>query len=123
MVGQFFSSEIGAIVFIFLFSDRSINFTCNNDPGICHSFGSFICYFDSTKFTQKSDFNFNNEKVDDDRKIDYLYDVMTSYRYAKEIRINNASKFIRSKFKTLFQVQLESLRLLMKKNYLLIWLL
>ena len=67
-------------------------------------------------YIQKNDFNFDNEKVDDDRKLDYLYDVMTSYKYAKEIRINNASQFIRNKFQVIFHIQLKNLKKLITKK-------
>ncbi len=56
-----------------------------------------------TIYKQKSDFDFNNEQVDDDRKLDYLYNVMTTYEYAKEIRINNAKTFIKSKYASIFK--------------------
>ena len=69
-------------------------------------------------YIQKSDFVFNNEKVDDDRKLDYLYDVMTSYKYAKEIRVNNAGKFIRDKFQEVFYTQLKNFKRLMRKKLL-----
>ena len=38
-----------------------------------------------TIYTQKCDFNFNNSKVEDDRKLDYLYSVMTDYQICKRI--------------------------------------
>lgn len=56
-----------------------------------------------TIYKPKSDFDFNNEQVDDDRKLDYLYNVMTTYEYAKEIRINNAKIFIKSKYASIFK--------------------
>lgn len=67
-------------------------------------------------YIQKNDFEFNNEKVEDDRKLDYLYEVMTSYKYAKEIRINNVSDFIRNKFQAIFHVQVINLKRLMNKK-------
>ncbi len=67
-------------------------------------------------YIQKNDFEFNNEKIEDDRKLDYLYEVMTSYKYAKEIRINNASDFIRNKYQAIFHVQVKNLKRLMNKK-------
>jgi hypothetical protein len=52
--------------------------------------------------TQKNDFDFQNEKVEDDRKIDYLYKVMTGYNFAKEVRINNAENYIADKYAGIF---------------------
>ncbi|MDR0286165.1 MAG: ABC transporter ATP-binding protein/permease [Clostridiales bacterium] len=67
-------------------------------------------------YIQRKDFEFNNEKVEDDRKLDYLYEVMTSYKFAKEIRINNASNFIQNKFQTIFHIQVNNLKKLMNKK-------
>ena len=67
-------------------------------------------------FTQKCDFNFNNEKVEEDRKLDYLYGVMTGYKYAKEIRINNANTYIKSKYNLIFQKHIHKLKVLLRKK-------
>ena len=65
--------------------------------------------------TQKNDFDFQNEKVDDDRKIDYLYDVMTGYRFAKEVRINNAENYVADKYSGILQRQINKLKALYNK--------
>jgi ABC-type multidrug transport system fused ATPase/permease subunit len=66
--------------------------------------------------TQKNDFDFQNEKVEDDRKIDYLYKVMTGYDYAKEIRINNAENYVADKYAGILRTQINKLKELYKKS-------
>lgn len=69
-----------------------------------------------TIYTQKCDFNFNNSKVEDDRKLDYLYSVMTDYQYAKELRINNAAQFIKNKYIFETKIQIRKLKKLLNKK-------
>ena len=69
-----------------------------------------------TMYKQKCDFVFSNEKVVDDRKLDYLYNVMTTYKYAKEIRINNAKPFIRNKYSMILKNQIGKLKKLLRKK-------
>ena len=69
-----------------------------------------------TIYIQNCDYDFNNKKVDDDRKLDYLYDIMTDYKYAKEIRINNAKEFINNKFISVLKDQTKKLKQLMRKK-------
>ena len=69
-----------------------------------------------TLLTQKCDFDFNNSKVETDRQLDYLYTVMTEYKYAKEIRINNANQFIQNKYIKVFSNQLKNLKKLYQKK-------
>jgi len=69
-----------------------------------------------TIYTQKCDFDFNNDKVEDDRKLTYLYEVMTKYKFAKEIRINNAGAYIENKYKATFMTQIQKLKQLLKKK-------
>ncbi len=65
---------------------------------------------------QKMDFELKNATVEENRKLDYLYTVMTDYKYAKEIRINNASDFIDQKYKTVLETQLEKFRVFIQKS-------
>ncbi len=65
---------------------------------------------------QKMDFELKNATVEENRKLDYLYTVMTDYKYAKEIRINNASDFVDQKYKTVLGVQLEKIRVFIQKS-------
>ncbi len=69
-----------------------------------------------TIYMQKCDYDFNNEKTEDERKLKYLYDVMTGYKYAKEIRINNANEYIKGKYDAVFQMQMQKLKQLLRKK-------
>lgn len=66
--------------------------------------------------TRKYDYDLSNNKVEDDRKLDYLYDVMTGYKYAKEIRVNNAKKYIGEKFDNIFSKQVKQIKIVFKKS-------
>ncbi|MCL2159326.1 MAG: ABC transporter ATP-binding protein/permease [Oscillospiraceae bacterium] len=66
--------------------------------------------------TQKNDFEFQNDKVEEDRKIGYLYDVMTGYKFAKEIRINNAENYVANKYFGILQTQINKLKALYTKS-------
>jgi len=66
--------------------------------------------------TRKFDFDFQNEKIEEDRKLDYLYKVMTEYEYAKEVRINNARDFVSKKYTQILLTQITKLKLLYKKS-------
>lgn len=67
-------------------------------------------------FMDKKEFHYNQEKVEDDRKLDYLYDVMTNYKYAKEIRMNKAVQLIESKYDTVLKKQLQTLKMLIREK-------
>src|SRR5690554_785604 len=47
---------------------------------------------------RKKEFAFNNDRVEDEQRIEYIFDVMTGYRFAKEIRINNARGLLKEKY-------------------------
>lgn len=66
--------------------------------------------------SQKQEFDFDNGKVEDDRRLEYLYSVMTEYKYAKEIRINNAKRFIREKYVAIFGRQISMLKSLYRRK-------
>ena len=66
--------------------------------------------------SQKQEFDFDNGKVEDDRRLEYLYSVMTEYKYAKEIRINNANRFIREKYIAIFGRQIGMLKSLYRRK-------
>ena len=44
--------------------------------------------------TKEKEYDFRNSRQDDDRRIDYLYKVMTEYRFGKEVRVNKANTFV-----------------------------
>jgi len=66
--------------------------------------------------TKKNNFEFQNEKVEEDRKLDYLYRVMTEYEYAKEVRINNAEAYVNHKYVNIFTKQIGKLKTLFRKS-------
>lgn len=66
--------------------------------------------------TQKIEFAYNNAKVKEDRKLDYLYQVMSGYRYAKEVRVNCAGAFISQQYKNVLDAELGRLRKHVNKN-------
>lgn len=67
--------------------------------------------------TQKQEFDFDNGKVEDDRKLEYLYSVMTEYKFAKEIRINNANQFIQEKYSSIFAAQVAKMTALYRRKF------
>ncbi len=62
------------------------------------------------------EYEYNIGKTDDDRKMDYLYMIMTDYKYAKEIRVNNAKSYIETKYKRILNRQLQSIKKLMNQK-------
>lgn len=65
---------------------------------------------------QKYEFDLQQAKVTDDRKLEYLYRTMTEYKYAKEIRVNQAGKFILIKYAKILNNQLDKLRIYYRKT-------
>lgn len=63
---------------------------------------------------RKIDFEFENERTEDLRKLDYLYSLMTRYEYAKEVRINNLKPLIVNKNTEIITTQLKKLKTFMK---------
>lgn len=71
---------------------------------------------------QKYEYKFKQEKVEDDRKLKYIYDVMTKYVYAKEIRINNAQYYFTNKYTEVFLRQVHKIKqLVSQKNCILLF--
>jgi ABC-type multidrug transport system fused ATPase/permease subunit len=66
--------------------------------------------------TRKNEFDFQNDKVEEDRKLNYLYKVMTEYSFAKEVRINNAENFVTAKYAGILQTQIQKLKVLYNKS-------
>lgn len=67
--------------------------------------------------SRKMDFDFKNERVEEDRKIDYIYIVMTDYKFAKEVRMNNAGNFIKNKYNVIIEKQKEKLKKILWKIF------
>ncbi len=61
---------------------------------------------------------FEDEKIKEDRKLDYLYKIMTQYRFAKEVRVNRAEGFTSKKYDTILLVQVAKLKNLFQKRLL-----
>ena len=59
---------------------------------------------------QKLDFEFQNARVPEDRKLDYLYKTMSDYTYAKEVRINQADRFVQGKYQNILIQQIQKLK-------------
>lgn len=66
---------------------------------------------------RRMDFEFENERTEDLRKLNYLYSLMTEYEYAKEIRINNLKSLIIHKNNKINVVQLEKLKAFIKQKF------
>lgn len=56
--------------------------------------------------SRETQYEFNNSRIKSDRIIDYLYKVMSEYRFAKEVRMNGADRFMNIKFKTIVKEHL-----------------
>lgn len=65
---------------------------------------------------RKLDFEFENERTEDSRKLDYLYNLMTRYEYAKEVRINNLKPLIIQKNAGIVATQLVKLKEFMRSK-------
>ena len=65
---------------------------------------------------QRLDFDFSNAQTPDNRKLEYLFRVMSDYKYAKDIRLGQASEFLSRKYHTVLERQIESLRVLSQKK-------
>lgn len=63
---------------------------------------------------RKLDFEFENKRTEDSRKLDYLYNLMTRYEYAKEVRINNLKPLIIHKNAGIIATQLVKLKEFMR---------
>jgi ABC-type multidrug transport system fused ATPase/permease subunit len=73
----------------------------------------------STFKNRNIEFEFKNARIESDRKIEYLYKVMSEYRYAKDVRINDSASFISDKFKNVVTEHLRRLKdyYLKQKNF------
>lgn len=61
------------------------------------------------------EFAFSNRRIEEDRQLDYLYRILTDYRYAKEIRLSNGSHFISNKYQKIIDSQTKKLKAFMNK--------
>lgn len=107
--GNFFNYLVQFAGILFIFSALSPWFVL-----IILAISAFLIRM--SLLSQKQEFDFNNSKVEDDRRLEYLYSVMTEYKYAKEIRINNANRFIKEKYVSVFGGQIGRLKALYQKK-------
>ncbi len=75
-----------------------------------------------TIYTQRCDYKFKLDCADDERRLQYLYEIMTKYKFAKEIRINNAADYISGKYKTVSSEHMSKFRRLLRKKLGVNWL-
>lgn len=66
---------------------------------------------------RKMDFDLENAQTEDKRKQQYVYNLMTRYEYAKEIRINDLKMFALEKYKNIFSVQFQRMKVFLKKKF------
>jgi len=107
--GRAFDSLLQFLGVVFVFSVLTPSFVL-----VILAVSALLIWMNLT--SQKYDFYFSQQRVEEDRKLDYLYTVMTSYKYAKEIRINCADQFIKGKFSATFNGQLKRLRALYRQK-------
>ena len=69
-----------------------------------------------TIYTQRCDHKFKLDCADTERRLQYLYEIMTKYKFAKEIRINNAADYISRKYKTVSSEHMGKFRRLLRKK-------
>ncbi len=65
---------------------------------------------------RRMDVEFEHERTENNRKLDYLYSLMTRYEYAKEVRINDLNRFIIRKNFSIVRSQLKKLKEYMKRK-------
>lgn len=65
---------------------------------------------------RKAEFDYENLQIENTRKQDYLYDLMTRYEYAKEVRVNSLSGMIFSKFSQNLSTRMQTLLAYMKRR-------
>lgn len=75
-----------------------------------------------TVYTQRCDYQFRIDCADDERRLKYFYEIMTKYRFAKEIRINNAAGYISGRYRATFSEHMRKFRLLLRKKLGVNWL-
>ena len=75
-----------------------------------------------TIYTQRCDHKFKLDCADTERRLQYLYEIMTKYKFAKEIRINNAAGYISEKYKMASSEHMGKFRRLLRKKLGVNWL-
>ncbi|MBQ8798003.1 MAG: ABC transporter ATP-binding protein [Lachnospiraceae bacterium] len=75
-----------------------------------------VCVIKTKVWTEKKETEYQQEKTEADRKMDYLYTAMTDYKYAKEIRINNVARILGDKYDEIGALQLRKLKQLIARK-------
>ena len=70
-----------------------------------------------TQRTKELEHDFRVGSVDGERKLDHLYEIMTKYRFAKEIRVNDAAGLITQKYCSISDEFLDKYRTLRRKKF------
>lgn len=72
---------------------------------------SILLIFKGRKIT----YDHENEKIEENRRLEYLYSLMTKYEYAKEIRINNLKNIVLRKNNAVLNRKMQKIRNYVKK--------
>lgn len=75
-----------------------------------------VCVIKTKVWTEKKETEYQQEKTETNRKMDYLYTTMTDYKYAKEIRINNVAPLLGQKYDEIGTLQLRKLKQLIARK-------
>ena len=75
-----------------------------------------------TIYTQRCDYKFKLKCTYDERRLQYLYEIMTKYKFAKEIRINNAAGYVSGKYHAIFSEHMKKFSSLLRKKLGVNWL-
>lgn len=65
---------------------------------------------------QNKDFEYQNARAAEDRKLNYLYQTMTDYKFAKEVRIAQAGELISKKYSNILRYQFQKLASFVQLN-------
>jgi ABC-type multidrug transport system fused ATPase/permease subunit len=71
-----------------------------------------------TFMRQKNEFQLRDSQVTDNRKLEYLFQVMSDYSYAKEVRLNQAGQYIENKYTGILTHQIQKVKHFFKKALL-----
>ncbi len=108
-IGEFFGYIVKFVGIFYIFSVLSPFFIIII---AVTSFLSVVLTFKGRKIT----FDHENEKIEENRRLEYLYSLMTKYDYAKEIRINNLKSIVVKKNIIVLTRKMKKIRAYIKKS-------
>ncbi len=111
-VGEFFNCIVRLLSVIYIFSLLTPVFT------LIISLTSFLSVYVTLKL-QALTFKFNNDKIEDDRILSYLYTLMSDSKYFKEIRVNKANECIEDNYISAEEALVEKYKRYIRKKGLL----